>query len=363
METIAEPVGEKRFPATPKKRKDARKKGRVLKSPEVGSAVVLLGLVMVLRFWLPYMISSMGRMIVSTINMTSEWSPAEIGALMLSLTWQAAIMLLPLFGAAIVLGVGINYAQVGFILTGETIKPKLENISPVKGLKRMFGLRSVVNLVKSLAKLLIIGYFLYSVIRNNFWVFPALHNMTVLQAAGTLGGIIFDMAWKVGLAFLLVAFVDFLYQWYEYEKNLRMTLQEIKDEFKQTEGDPHLKAEVKKKQREMAQRRMMEDVKTADVVITNPTHYAVALRYEPGVLEAPQVVARGQDLMARRIREVAREHDVTMFENRELAQALYARTELGDLVPAELYQAVAEVLAFVYKLAGRTKRRQLTIDN
>lgn len=353
METIAETVGEKRFPATPKKKKDARKKGQVLKSPEIGSAVVLIGLVMLLRFWLPYMISSMANMIVTTMHMTAEWTAAEVSALMLSLTWQAAIMMLPLFGAAIVLGLAINYAQVGFLFTTHTIKPKLENFSLVKGLKRLFGLKSVVNLVKSLAKLGIIGYFLYAVIRDNFGIFPALHNMTVLQAAGVLGGIIFDMAWKVGLAFLLVAFLDFFYQWFEYNKNLRMTLQEIRDEFKQTEGDPHLKAEIKKKQREMAQRRMMEDVKTADVVITNPTHFAVALKYDPGESEAPQVVAKGQDLIARRIREIAREHDVTLFENKELARSLYSQVELGDMVPASLYQAVAEVLAFVYKLARR----------
>ncbi|MCL1791259.1 MAG: flagellar biosynthesis protein FlhB [Peptococcaceae bacterium] len=353
METVAETVGEKRFPATPKKKKDARKKGQVLKSPEVGAAVVLIGLVMVLRLWLPYMISSMAAMIVTTMEMTSEWTAAQVSTLMLTLTWQAGIMILPLFGSALVLGLGINYAQVGFLFTTHTIKPKLENFSPIKGLKRLFGLKAVVNLVKSLAKLGIIGYFLIAVIRDNFWIFPAMQNMTVLQAAGTLGRIIFDMAWKAGLAFLLVAFVDFLYQWYEYNKNLRMTLQEIRDEFKQTEGDPHLKAEIKRKQREMSRRRMMEDVKTADVVITNPTHFAVALKYDPGVSEAPQVVAKGQDLMARRIREIARESDVTLFENKELARALFSQVELGDMVPANLYQAVAEVLAFVYKLARR----------
>lgn len=353
MEAIAETAGEKRFPATPKKKKDARKKGQVLKSPEIGSAIVLIGLVMVLRFWLPTMISSMAGMIVTTMHITEEWTVAQVSALMLSLTWQAAIMLLPLFGAAMVLGLAVNYAQVGFLFTAATIKPKLENFSPIKGLKRMFGLKAVVNLVKSLVKFVVIGYFLYSVIANNFGIFPALPNMPVMQAAAVLGGIIFDMGWKVGLAFLMVAFLDFFYQWFEYNKNLKMTLQEIKDEFKQTEGDPHLKAEIKKKQREMAQRRMMEDLKTADVVITNPTHYAIALKYDPGLQEAPQVVAKGKDLMARRIKDVAREENITLFENKELARSLYDQVELGDMVPANLYQAVAEVLAFVYKLSKK----------
>ncbi|MCL1917261.1 MAG: flagellar biosynthesis protein FlhB [Peptococcaceae bacterium] len=353
MAAIAEPAGEKRFPATPKKRKDARKKGQVLKSPEISSAVVLIGLVMILRFWLPSMIMSMSEIIVSTMQITEEWTAAQISALMLSLTWRAAVMLLPLFGAAMVLGLLINYAQVGVLFTTKTLKFKWEKFNIAKGLKKVFGLKAVMNLVKSLLKFGVVGYFLYAVVRDNFRVFPAMHNMTVLQAAATLGGIIFDMAWKVGLAFLFVAFIDFLYQWFEYEKELRMTLQEIKDEFKQTEGDPHLKAEIKKKQRAMAQRRMMEELKTADVVITNPAHVAVALKYDPGALDAPQVVAKGQDLMARRIREVAREHDITMFENKELARALYAQVDLGELVPANLYQAVAEVLAFVYKLAKR----------
>jgi flagellar biosynthetic protein FlhB len=352
--TIAEqPAGEKRFPATPKKRKDARKKGQVLKSPEIGSAAVLIGGVMVLRFWLPHMLQYISEIVVSTIAITSDWTVSQVSALMLSLTWKTFIMLAPLFGIAMVIGIGVNYAQVGALLTFDTIKPKLQNISLTKGLKKVFGLKALVNLVKALLKVGVIGYFLFNVLSNNFWIFPLMSSMTVLQSASVLGAMIFEMSWKVALAFLGVAFIDFAYQWYEYEKNLRMTMQEIRDEFKQTEGDPHLKAEIKKKQREMAMRRMMEDLKTADVVITNPTHVAVALRYDPGTLDAPQVVAKGQDLMARRIKDIAQENNITLFENKELAQALYSQVDLGDLVPPDLFQAVAEVLAFVYKLAKK----------
>jgi flagellar biosynthetic protein FlhB len=287
------------------------------------------------------------------MDLTEEWTISQVGSVFLHMTAQAAILLLPLFGAAMVLGMAVNYAQVGFLFTAKTLKWKWEKFDPVKGMKKLFGLKAVINLLKALLKVTVIGYFLVAVVRDNLGLFPSLYNMTLMQAVASLGFIIFDMAWKAGLAFLLVAFIDFLYQWFEYEKQLRMTLQEIKDEFKQTEGDPHLKAEIKKKQREISQGRMMEDLKTADVVVTNPTRVAVALKYDPGDFDAPKVVAKGQDLMAKRMRDVAKEHDITMFENVELARTLYSQVDLGDLVPAHLYQAVAEVLAFVYKLARK----------
>jgi len=310
---------------------------------------------MILKAWLPVITTTMANLVRQIIAMPSEWTVTQVSAVMPFVIWQCGYMLLPLFGAALAVGLLVNYAQVGVLFTTETLKPKLENISLAKGLKRMFGMKALVNLGKAVLKVLIIGYFLFDVIRSNFYLLPALQNMPILNAAATLGAIMFEMAWKVALAFLLVAFIDFLYQWWEYEKNLRMSLQELKDEFKQTEGDPYLKAEIKKKQRTLAMRRMMEDLKTADVVVTNPTHYAVALKYDPKAFSAPQVVAKGQNFVAKRIREVARENGITIVENKELARALYAQVDLGELVPSELYAAVAEVLAFVYKINKRRR--------
>lgn len=214
----------------------------------------------------------------------------------------------------------------------------------------MFGVRAWFELAKSLFKVIVIGYFLYATIRDNFEVFPALQQLSVGQGAVLLGQMIIDLGWKIALAFVVLAVLDYLYQWWDYEKNLKMSHEELKQEYKQTEGNPQLKAEIKRKQRAMAMRRMMQDLKTADVVVTNPTHFAVALRYDPKENSAPYVVAKGADEVALRIKQLAKEYGIVTMENRPLARALFAQTEIGQGVPADLYKAVAEVLAFVYRL-------------
>jgi flagellar biosynthetic protein FlhB len=350
-----EPIAEKRFPATPKRKRDARKKGQVLKSQELTSALILLGLIGILKFWLPKMLDKMGRLISYAYAFSHEWDIRTVAALMTEVSLQTFYILAPLFLTAFLIALAVNYFQVGFLLTFEPIKPKLSRLSPIEGAKRMFGVKALVQLIKALLKVVIIGYFLYAVIRDNFETFGVLQQINVKQATMLLGEILFEMAWKVAVAFTLVAVLDFLYQWWDYTKNLKMSHEEVKEEFKQTEGDPLVKAEIKKKQRSLAVRRMMEDLKQADVVITNPTHLAVAIKYDPEKYEAPYVLAKGQGQVAQRIKEIAREHDILIMENKPLAQALYAQVELGEVVPRDLYKAVAEVLAFVYKFSRRKK--------
>lgn len=351
METIAE----KRFPATPKKKLDARKKGQILKSQELTSAVMLLALVGLLKVWLPYMLNGIAELFSYVTDMSVEWNNLLVWQVMVTLSWKCFLLLGPLFLASAVAAIAVNYLQVGSLFTFETISPKISRLSPIQGLKRMFGLKALVQLIKSLFKVGVIGYFLFDVIRNNINVFPALQGLTVIESVIILGNLLFELAWKTAVAFIIIAILDFIYQWYDYEKNLRMSHQEIKEEFKQTEGDPQLKAQIKKQQRELAMRRMMEDLKGADVVITNPTHFSVALKYEPQKSSAPYVVAKGQDAVALRIREIARDNDIVIMEDKHLARALYAQVELGQSVPADLYKAVAEVLAFVYRINKRKK--------
>lgn len=352
MESIA---GEKRFPATPKRRQEARKKGQVLKSQELTSAVMLLALVGLLKFWLPSVFSNLADLFRFITASSPEWNTRSVGEVMMSVTWQCVLILGPIFIASMAAAIAINFLQVGSLFTVEPIKPQISRLSPIQGFKRMFGLKALVQLVKSLFKVAIIGYFLYAVIRDNMNVFPALQGLSVLQSTVILGNLLFELAWKAALTFLIIAFGDFLYQWWDYEKNLRMSHQEIKEEYKQTEGDPQLKAQIKKRQRMMAMRRMMEDLKQADVVITNPTHYAVALKYDLAVHSAPYVVAKGQNEIALRIRAIAEENNIIIMENKPLARALYAQVDLGQVVPSDLYKAVAEVLAFVYKLNKRKR--------
>lgn len=350
-----EQIAEKRFPATPKRRQEARKKGQVLKSQELTSAVMLLALVGLLRFWLPNVFNRIADIFRYVTTLSTEWEARSVWEAMLNVSWQCFLILGPIFAASIVVAIAINFLQVGSLFTVEPIKPQLSRLSPVQGLKRMFGLKALVQLVKSLFKVMVIGYFLFDVIRDNIEIFPALQNLTVFQSTVLLGNLLYELAWKTALAFLIIAFADFLYQWWDYEKNLRMSHQEIKEEYKQTEGDPQLKAQIKKRQRMLAMRRMMEDLKQADVVITNPTHYAVALKYDLAVHSAPYVVAKGQNEIALRIRAIAEENKIVIMENKPLARALYAQVDLGQVVPTDLYKAVAEVLAFVYKLNKRKR--------
>lgn len=345
-----EAIAEKRFPATPKRRQEARKKGQVLKSQELSSAVMLLALVGILKLWLPYMIESMAELFTYVTVIPVEWNTRLVSDVMITLTWKSLLLLGPLFLGSFAIAIIVNFLQVGALFTVETITPKISRMSPIEGIKRMFGLKALVQLIKSLFKVGVIGYLLFDVIYSNVNVFPGLQALTVMQSTVILGDMLFELAWKTAVAFIIISILDFFYQWWEYEKNLRMSYQEIKEEFKQTEGDPLLKAQIKKRQRMLAMRRMMEDLKEADVVITNPTHFSVALKYDPQKFTAPFVVAKGQGEVALRIRAVAEENGIVIMENKPLARALYTQVELGQIVPAELYKAVAEVLAFVYRL-------------
>lgn len=350
-----ESIAEKRFPATPKRKQDARKKGQVLKSQELTSAIMLLALVGLLRFWLPSMFNKAAELFSYITSLPAELSGANLSQLYISIAWQCLNILWPIFLVAVLAALAVNFAQVGVLFSFEPIIPKLSRLSPLEGLKRMFGPKAWMQLAKSLLKVVIIGYFLYTVIRDNMNVFPVLQWSTVRESVVFLANMIFELAWKIALAFLIIAFADFLYQRWEYEKNLRMTFQEIKEEYKQTEGDPQLKAQIKKRQRLLAMRRMMEDLKTADVVVTNPTHLAVALKYDPIKYAAPYVVAKGQDETALRMKKIAGENEIVIMENKPLARALYSQVELGQVVPGDLYKAVAEVLAFVYRLNKRKR--------
>jgi flagellar biosynthesis protein FlhB len=343
-------MSEKTFQASPKRRQEARKKGQVFKSTEIVSALMLLGFIALLKFWIPSMLVKMQSLFPYVYGLSHEWNARSVSSLMVNLLWIGLQVVWPIFIVGVIIAIGANYLQVRSLFTLEPIMPQLSRISLISGAKRMFGVRAWVELAKSLFKVLTIGYFLYGTIRDNFEIFPAMARLNVGQGAVLLGELIIDLGWKIALAFVVIALADYLYQWWDYEKNLKMSHEEIKQEYKQTEGNPQIKAEIKRKQRAMAMRRMMQDLKTADVVVTNPTHFAVALRYDPKKSSAPYVVAKGTDEVALRIKQLAKEYEIITMENKPLARALYAQVEIGQGVPADLYKAVAEVLAFVYRL-------------
>ncbi|MGE5381130.1 MAG: flagellar biosynthesis protein FlhB [Methylocystaceae bacterium] len=344
-------AGEKTEKATPKRREEARKKGQVFRSMDLSAAVILLSCFAVLYACMPYIMRVFSQFMVKYLSYqsTGDLNLVIINAIMLDVIIALLKMTAPIFATAVLASYIVSLAQVGFVFSGESLQFKLERIDPISGAKRVFSKRALVEMLKSLFKVTIVGYVLYTVIKKNFYLFPAMADMELATLLIVLGKLVFEMAIKVGACLFVLGIMDYLYQWWEYEQSLKMSKEEIKEEYKQLEGDPQVKAKQKQRQREAAMRRMMAEVPKADVVITNPTHFAVALRYEAKTMAAPVVIAKGQDYMAQRIKEVAREHKVEIVENPMLARTLFYSLNIGQSIPQELYNAVAEVLAMVYR--------------
>jgi len=341
--------------ATPRRREKARERGQVTKSMELNSAIIVCGGVTMLFALGPFV----GSRSLEIMRYTMANAPclATIDPTFYSLfvnnLMHFFVILLPVFGIMVVMGLAVNIAQVGFRVTPKAMEPKFEKLNLVSGLKRLVSVRSLVMMVRDSLKLALIAFIAYKAITSEFDHFFLLPDMSVVQLAHTMGKMALWVALKLGAAMFVLAVLDYAYHKYDYEKNLRMSRQEIKDEHKDTEGSPEIKSRVRQVKREMARRRMIAEVPNAHVVITNPTHLAVALKYQPDNMDAPQVIAKGQRLIARKIKEIAREHNIPVVEDKPLARALYKMCDIGQLVPQSLYRAVAEVLAYVYRLKGQ----------
>jgi len=336
---------------TGKRIADARKKGNIAKSTDMNNAAVLLTASVLLYFNWPPLAEVLRNVMAErlahfpTQDLTIDFIMLLARESGLAVGTVLAPILLSLLGVGIV----VNYVQVGNNLTFEPIKPKLEKINPISGLKRLFSLRSIVEALKGIAKISLIGFICYGVISDRYVELATAYGTGLLGLGTLIGTTAWSIAWRVMMALVVLGLVDFAYQRYEWEKGLKMTKQEVKDEWKQADGSPEIKAEIKKRQRKMAQQRMMSEVPKASVVITNPTHFAVAVKYERDVMEVPLVLAKGTDLVAKRIREVAMEAGVPLIENKPIAQALYKQVEVGGEIPSELYAAVAEILVAVQR--------------
>ena len=354
---FADSGGEKTEEATPKKKSDAKKKGQVAKSKELGTAFTLIAATLVIVILGEYAIKELEEVIKLFFKdyLTMELSYNTLfGIASISLK-RIVILFLPIASAILIIGVAINYFQSGFIITGEPLKPDLKKLNPISGFKRMFSLRSVVNLFKDILIVTIIGYVGYKFFIDNYssminFIYVKLNSMPTLIEKLTV-----KLFFTIALVSLAISILDFAYQKYQHKKDLRMTKQEIKEEFKQMEGDPQVKGKIKQIQREMAMKRMMQSVPDASVVITNPTHIAVALRYKEGIDSAPMVVAKGADNVAIKIKELARENDVPIIENKSLARLIFSQVDIDREVPQDMYQAIAEILAIVYKLKKKKK--------
>lgn len=348
--------GDKTEEPTAKKRQDARKKGQVARSTELSTAFVLLIGFFVLKVMAEYIYTQLADYTTYVFShLDQSIDTANVMHIFAGILVILVKTALPVMLAIMVIGLAINFFQVGLMFNTEKLEPKLDNLNPISGMGRIFSKRSLVELVKSLFKIAIIGGFLYMFLKDQILIMPQYIYLDLFTALAQMEGIVFKMAFQICGVIMIMAVLDYAYQRWQTTQDLKMTKQEVKDEFKQMEGDPQIKGKIKQKQRQMAMARMMQEVPKADVIITNPTHFAVALSYHKGMM-APKVLAKGQDLVAQKIKAIGRENDVPLVENRPLARALFAATQVGDYVPRELYQAVAEVLAYVYRLRRKKQR-------
>ncbi len=339
---------------TQRKRDKARERGHVAKSHELTSALLLLGAIVTLRLILPWMIKTIcGLWVFYFGSIPVVETPEAVSLLINSTLVKALTLLAPFFIVVVGIAIAGNYLQIGFLVTTDPLAPSLDKINPVNGFKRLFSLSSLVLTAINIGKAILIGLVFYYSIKAGLRNYYALGDCDVSTSFGFLINEVFKACLKAGLILLVIGIADYGYQQFQYTRSLMMTKEEIKEEYKELEGSPLIKSRVRAAQRALARRRMMSAVPTADVVVTNPVHIAVALKYDSQTMQAPVVVAKGKNLLAEKIKEIARKHGVPIFENKALAHSLYELVEVGNEIPESLYRAVAEVLSYVYRLKNK----------
>ncbi|MCI5856073.1 MAG: flagellar biosynthesis protein FlhB [Agathobacter sp.] len=353
--------GEKTEPATQKKLDDARKEGKVAKSKELTSAFMLIVLFLILKIFVSYIGDNLVNVFSIVYNRIAGYvNPGEIGftsqavsAFTLQMLIQILLSVWPFFLIGVVIAILVSIVQVGWKVSAKPMEPKLSKFNPINGFKRIFSKESLFNLVMAIIKIVLIGLIAYFSVRDKANDLFVLYEISLNQAISLVGEIILDTGLKISIVYLIVGLADFIYQKRKFNEDMKMTKQEVKDEYKNTEGDPQIKGRQRRKMQEVSQRRMMQDVPKADVVITNPTHFAVALKYDADTAKAPVLLAKGEDYLALKIKEIAKENHVEIVENKPLARMIYHNVDIGSEIPPELYQAVAEVLATVYRMKNR----------
>lgn len=346
--------GEKTEQPTAKKKDDARKKGQVVFSKDLNMAFTFLTALIVLRAFGTYILgvlrNSYTFFMSFPVDADDVFNSRDMAIILGRMMVDILAIAVPVTLIVMVVGIILNYIQVGYLFTSEPLMFKLDKLNPVNGLKQIFSLKSLVELAKNLAKIVILAFAAYTYLKDKLGLIIELISMPPLQIGAILWDITYNLSLRIAIILIILGVLDIAYKLWQNNKDLMMSKQEIKEEYKQMEGNPQIKGKIKEKQRQMAMSRMMQDVPKADVIITNPTHFAVAVKYDQSKYDAPYVVAKGQDLIAKQIRKVAEESKVPIVENKPLARELYASVKVGRTIPEHLFHAVAEVLAFVYKI-------------
>lgn len=350
--------GEKTEEPTAKKLEDARKKGQVMRSTEVVTAATLLAFFFMLKIFVGFIGNRVMTSFRQTIGFISDYT-SEPFTLNTARTiirgsfWNIIVAAFPIMIVGLVVTIVAIVFQVKWKVTAEPLKPKFDKFNPVTGMKRLFSKDKIMDLFKSIAKVVILAYVVYSYLKNQWPLIYKMYSYTLPQAIAVIGDTVINVGIRISALFAVIAMFDLFYQKWKYHQDMMMSKQEVKDEYKNSEGDPKVKSQQKQRMQQASQRRMMQDLPNADVVITNPTHLAVAIKYDKDTNEAPVVVAKGADYLAQKIKDRARENAIEIVENKPLARMLYHNVEIGAEIPPELYQMVAEVLAYVYSLTGR----------
>ncbi len=352
---LAESNGqEKTEQPTGKRLRDARKEGNVFQSKDVVTIVMLLGVFYMLKMMLPLICETARDCTIHFFSLVAADSPLNASPnIYIYMSIAVIKSALPVLLVSMILGILGHGVQTRFNVSFQLLKPKLSKMNPINGIKKMFGIKKLVDLAKNLIKIALLLALLYNLLKDDLIQISRMIDMNLYASAGHMLELVLDLVVKVSIAFAVVAFFDFLYQRWDHKNNLKMTKQEVKEEYKNTEGNPEIKGRIRRIQRQMAMARMMQQVPEADVIVRNPTHFAVALKYDPDKMGAPMVLAKGQDHLALRIVKVGEENGVFITENKPLARALYASCEVDREIPAEFYGAVAELLVYIYRVNHR----------
>ena len=357
---MAEDFGDKTEAPTPRRREEAREQGQFARSTDLTAAAMLLGFMLLMNSYGPGLVKALQALMTELLSADSlsELKTDLVGPTLVRAFAVAGGAVAPLLVGAVVIAVVVNLAQVGFFFSGKRLQPNFGVLSPLRGFGRLFKFESLVQLLMSVLKLMLVAAVAWSAVNGRMSEIVLAQDMSYLDGF-TLGAtLVYSIGVRVALLLFVLAVLDYGYHRYKHEQELRMTKQEVKEEMRRMEGDPKIKQRRRQLAMQMAQKRLARDVPTADVIITNPTEFAIALKYDSDNMHAPRVVAKGQDLMAKRIREIAIEHGIPIVERKPLARALYKLCEVGQEIPEEFYSAVAEILAYVYELSGKLRQRQ-----
>ncbi len=356
---MADESGDKTEAPTAKRRQEARENGQIARSQDLTAASLLLASMLLLSWFGGGIVQSMRDVMELLLGPQGlhDLRPPSMAEILIQVMTRVALALGPVLAGMMLVAIAVNLMQVGFFLNTKRIQPKLEMLNPTRGLKKIFGGgQGVVTLLMNLAKMGLIGAVAYSAVHDRLGLIAGATALSQEQIFGLGAQIVYDIGIRIAILLLVLAIVDYAYQKFKIEKELKMTKQQVKEEMKRMEGDPHIKQRRRQLQMTRAMQRIKQDVPTADVIVTNPTHFAIAIKYDAGSMQAPKVVAKGADFLALKIREIAGENGIPILERPPLARALYKDVEVGDEIPEKFYAAIAEILAYVYELNGKSKR-------